>query len=119
MKLVISLKSTDAKLFEQTFAKIVNITQKRGNQITRIRMPTKSFTVPSGYRVRIKEAMISIRNPDDTLSRIIKESLDPIAENLDREIKVLKSALALNGKYMTEEEIKKKLETKILIEKGF
>lgn len=119
MKIVIDLKSTDGKLFEQTLGKLQSLAKRKGFQLKRMPLPTKSFQVPSGYQVRIRRAIITIVNPQEKEVIEIKETLRPISDNLAIEVKALKNALSLEGKEISETEIRKKLSSKIEVQKGF
>jgi ribosomal protein S10 len=119
LKIIIDLKSTDGKLFEQTLGKLQNLAKRKGIQLKRMPLPTKYFQVPSGYEVRIRRAIITIVNPQEKEITEIKETLRPISENLAIEVKALKNALALEGKEVSERELKEKLCSKIEVQKGY
>lgn len=119
MKMVIDLKTLDGKAFDKALGEIENLAKKKGLDFKKVYLPTKTLTVDSGYELRIRRAILTITNPDTQTANIIKESLKPIAQNLEVETKRLKNALSQYGKEMSEKYIQNRLGSKIEIQKGF
>jgi hypothetical protein len=119
MKMVIDLKTLDGKAFDKTLGEIESLVKKRGLGFQKKYLPTKTLKVDSGYELRIRRAMLTISNPDTPTVNAVKEFLKPIAQNLEKETKRLKNALAQYGKEMSEKHIMNRLGSKIEIQKGF
>jgi len=119
MKLIIDLKTLDGKAFDKTLGEIENLAKKRGLGFQKKYFPTKTLKVDSGYELRIRRAMLTISNPDTLTVNAIRESLRPIAQNLEKETKRLKNALAQYGKETSEKHIQNRLGSKIEMQKGF